>query len=176
MIKYFAILGLSGFIGANVYMYTQNLLHYKSVIKKEKTENVKAIVFYKDSFVKIYRKPIGITKDGRAIDTSATLFSASFLDECEKNLVIVEGDYSLWPKYHDLLCKNSLIGQVYHVVIKKYKLEIWLLPGVLVELWPDDSNCIKNLAEFYASYPDFFKNKGKRIDLRNTKRVGVSDI
>lgn len=145
--------------------YSTYKLLAKSLIRNE----IRAIIIIperKIRIIKVYRKAIGAHgASGKCIDTEGVLFVAN-----TAGLIEIEGDYSRWPGYYKTLNKTYLLDKIYYVNIKKHSLDIWLIPGVLVQIVD-----ITILQEFIEKFPVFFK-KNNRIDLRNTKRIGVSEM
>lgn len=142
---------------------------YKTIAAKQMESNVKAVVIIPEKslkIIKIFKKPIGITKEG-IVDAEGNLYD----DSNKENLITVEGNYKRWPKYYNKLQNMNLYEKIYHVKVYDYRIDVWMQPGLLVQL--DDH--IENLQEFLNAFPEFFQ-KGTLIDLRCTKRVGISKI
>lgn len=149
---------------------------YKKIAAIEKKPNIHAIVLIPGEnlqIIPIYKTAIGKTKEGKIIDSANEIY-----DEIDKdiagngqNLITVEGNYKKWPKYYERLSKLSIFTKIYHITLYEHTCDIWVMPGVLVQL---DEN-IENLEEFYKNFPQLFM-KGKLIDIRCTKRIGISNI
>lgn len=150
--------------------YKNKYSEYKKIAQDNLTENLHAILIIpgkKLDIIKIYKMPIGKDSLGNLIDSEGELYQ--FNEPNADSLIQVEGDYKKWAKYYPILKKANLLKEIYHVTLNKHSANIWMHPQVLVQI----DNQINNLSEFYSKFPYLFK-KGMLIDLRDTKRVGVS--
>lgn len=156
------------FIGINNCGINYGYFQYKKIAQNAFASDIKAIVVIPEKkirTIKIFRMPIG-AYNGLAVDTEGNLFKTKI-----DSLITVEGVYQKWPEYYKKLQQLELIDAIYHVRIYDYRIDVWMRPGVLIQL----DSCVENLKEFYTNFPQFFQ-KGKLIDLRCTNRIGISDI
>ena len=150
-----------------------SFISYKKIAQKiSKADELKGVIIMPENIlktIKIYKFPIGITNNNSLIEANTgQLFYAS---NEQKNLIKVEGNHKLWPKYYKQLEKLDLLDEIYQVYIYEYRIDLWVHPGVLVQL----GKSIQDFAQFKKNYPHFFQ-KGILIDLRETKRVGISKL
>lgn len=158
-------------IQAQIQTQTQNKYqNYKKLGQQQLAPNVHAVIMQFNKTAQatpIYKTAIGKTVDGKCIDSLGNIYE----DANEALAITIEGNYAKWAKYYPILKDTKIIEKIYHVAVHEHTLDIWVQPGVLVQL----DEHIENLEEFYKEFPHLFK-KGTLIDLRCTKRVGISTI
>lgn len=150
---------------------TQNKYqNYKKLAEEQLKPNVHAVIMQFNKTAKataIFKTAIGKTIDGKCIDSLGNVYE----DPNETLAITIEGNHAKWAKYYQKLKETKIIEKIYHVVVHEHTIDIWIQPGVLVQL----DEHVENLEEFYKEFPHLFK-KGTLIDLRCTKRVGISTI
>lgn len=168
-VKFF---GLKNYVFSN-HQATNAYVSFNKIAKEELTPDIHAIILIPNKqlkVIKIFKTPIGKVKIGnqeKAIDSIGNLYNQE--EGNLQNLIIVEGDYKKWAKFYQKLTNTSVLPEIYKVELFEHTANIWVHPGVLVQI----DNQILNLEEFYKTFPKLFK-KGNMIDLRSTNRVGVS--
>ena len=165
------------FIGINKF---ENSLHlnkyfsYKKIFNENLKSNIKGAIILDESinfrYIPIFKKPIGkikINNEEKIMDIEGNFFEDENISKNE--LISVEGNFLLWPEYYKKLEELGLIENILQVFIYSYRIDIYLQPGVLIQL----SKNIENLKEFIEDYPDFFQ-PNTLIDLRCCQRIGIS--
>lgn len=164
------------FIGCQTMQFANNKIQnkyssYAKVAKQEMKSNVHAVILIPQKelqIIKVFKTPIGQKIDGQHIDSTGQLYTP---EDNTQTLITVNGNHKKWAEYYQRLKGTSVLKEIYYVTIYEHTIDIWVNPGVLVQL----DNQIENLEEFYNQFPYLF-TKGKIIDLRCTKRVGISNI
>lgn len=168
-IKYFGI-GLPFINDSQMKYCTQS---YEKIAKKVKQSNIAGIVIKtipKLDIIPVGKKIIGAIMKNKEIffiDSEGNLFQSN--SENYKDYITVTGDHQYWHLYYQELEKYpEILQKTYHVHIYHYRIDIYLLPGILIKL----NRSIKDLSEFHYTYPMLFNKTNYYIDLRNPKRVG----
>lgn len=150
---------------------------YKHLAKQAKKSNVAGVIIKASNHIEVIpvmKKTIGATMIENEIffiDSDGNLFQSEE-ENCE-NYVTVSGEYKYWARYYEELEKYpNILKKIYHAHIYHYRVDLYVLPGVLVKL----NRCIKDLNDFYETYPHCFEQKNYYIDLRNTKRIGYAHL
>ncbi len=144
---------------------------YNKIAQKEMQADVHAIVIQPGKelkITKIFKTPIGKTTNGQIIDSIGNVYNQINNEAESLHLITVEGDTKKWSKYYAELKKSQVLKEIYHIKIHEHTIDVWVHPGVLIQL-----ENINNLEEFFSQFPHLFK-KGMLLDLRCTKRIGIS--
>ncbi len=144
--------------------------------ENQEIQNIIIYAYEKLKVTKIYKLPIGkifIQNQWMLIDAFGNLFQMNLvINPLYQNLITVEGDYKKWPVYYNQLNKFGILDKVYFVNIYNQRIDLWILPGLLIQIGSKKDD-ITLFIEFFKTYPAFF-NKFALIDFRETKRIGIT--
>lgn len=182
-INFFILISLFiRFFGLDINQFENEKIHnkyfnYNAIAKKTmQDKTIKGVIIVPEKtlhIIKIFRKPIGCMKINNslcAIDTQGFVFNLKNENDYD-SLITIEGDHTKWPVFYEKLAKLNLLDKIYHVHIKTYEINLWMHPGVMIQI----CNNLTHLKDFCIFFPQYFQ-KGKRIDLRDSKRIGISNI
>lgn len=159
--------------------YKNSYQSYKRIAQKLKKNNLAGIIIKsknpnKIEIIKVNQKIIGVFKEkGEIFFLNSTGKTFKSQEEQTNDYISVVGNHSFWPIYYKELEKYpKILEKIYHVEIYHHRIDIYLLPGILIKL----NRSIQDLNDFYELYPKYFEEKNHYIDLRNTKKVGYAPI
>lgn len=149
--------------------------HYQQIAKQTQTSETAGIIIQTHPFKikKINKKIIGSLKKNNEqyfITNTGELIKHN---KKSNKYITVSGEYHKWPHYYKQLEKHpNLLKKIFQVHIYPYRLDLYLLPGVLFQL----QRSIKNAAEFFEQYPEYFIQPNYYIDIRNAKQIAYDMI
>jgi hypothetical protein len=145
----------------------------KKIANKQLEDKIQGFVLICDkklTLIPIFKMPIGeFLENGvrKVMDSQGGVYDKTD----EPNLINIEGSHSIWPIYYEKLQKAQILPLVYAARIYDYRIDLYLLPGVVVQLGKN----VDDLKEFLENFSDFFQ-PNTLIDLRDPQKVGISKI
>lgn len=149
---------------------------YKKIAESQKTNNMAGMfisTYPNFQMTPIMKKIIGI----KILDNSTLFMDAegNFFSSDHENpseYISLSGATQFWPYYYEELEKYpKLLEKIYHVHIYYHRIDIYILPGILLKL----NRSIKDANDFLEQNPKYAEKANYYIDLRNTKQVAYAE-